>query len=53
VAELEDLRDHLVAARCAAADGHGAGLQLGVGFRHHLQQAAAFHHGEAQAAQGG
>ena len=35
----------------AVADRHGAGLQLGVGLGHDLQQAAVLHHREAQAAQ--
>ena len=52
VAQREDLRDDLVAAqRRHVADRHRAGLQLGVGLGHHLQQAAALDHREAQPAQ--
>ena len=51
VVELEDLRQHHVAALRRRAHRHRAGLQLRVGLGHHLQEAARLHHREAQAAQ--
>ena len=55
VAQREDPRDDLVAADALAGDRvvdrDGAGLQLGVGLGHELEQPVAVHHRETQSAQ--
>ena len=51
VVQPEDLRDDLAAGGARRPDRHRAALQLGVGFGHHLEQAARLHHCEARQAQ--
>ncbi len=55
IAQLEDLRDHLIAttgnARRRQPDAHRPALQLGVGLGHDLKHAVMLHHGKAGQAQ--
>jgi hypothetical protein len=51
VLQAKDLRQHLIATSRRRSDHDYGRLKLGVGFRHHLEQALDLDHGEAQAAQ--
>jgi hypothetical protein len=53
VGEAEHLRDDLVTRARGAFHLHRAGLQLGIGLGHHLEQAVRFDDGIAQPAQRG